>query len=619
MIKRKATENNCTWISVKQASILLCRNTSTIQKLCQRNKYITRTLQGRGRGGKKIEILLSSLPDDAIARYYHCEPVRNAVEDMAGFSKKQKADANNKEWILELYHKRDKGMTLDQFVEWYNREHDESITRANIFQWQKKLKDGGPAALIDRRGEHKRGTTTIPDEAWDYFYSLYMTQQKRGAQLCYDYTKVEFPDIPSVYAFHRKVKKIPEYAIICYREGERALQDVLPSMDRDKRDIASNDVWFSDHHHIDVFTKNEEKTKPCRLWLTVFFDARSDKIISYTCRNADPDAAVIKQTMKKGMEEYGVPKEVYFDNGKDYRSKAFRQDFPLSLVRQIGIGSIYATPYHGQAKTVERFFKTFAERFCKLFPTYTGKDAKNRPEQMRIPDKKILAIAPTIEEFLICLDNYISDYNHTCSRASDLDGKSPEEVYYQNLTVKREVTDRNALSLLCGTFDTRTVGKNGIRFKNRYYTSEKLLPYFNKKVVINYASENMDMLYVFDEDMRAVCTAVAKVRTPFRNTTEADIKKAEKEKKAVRQMVKKYRPAMELDTMSLIARNQQAERMADSVYAPVPVEPVSPSFDMGAFEEKRSFRAAEPDEPDIQSILLERYREEDKKRKIGGI
>ena len=77
---------------------------------------------------------------------------------------------------------------------------------------------------------------------------------------------------------------------------------------------------------------------------------------------------------------------------------------------------------------------------------------------------------------------------------------------------------------------------------------------------------------------------------------------------------------MELDTMNLIARNQQAELMAaDPTCAPIPVEPVYPSFDMGIFEEKRSFRNAEPDEPDIQSILLERYREEDKKRKIGGI
>lgn len=609
------------WLDVTQVAQILNLNVRSVRYRALKGTYIYQYVDGhgKGRGGKKMEILLSSLPNDAIARYNHCEPIRNEVKDMEGFSGKQKNEANNKAWILDLYQHRGKGVTIDKFLEQYNREHGDTITKANIFQWQKKFKEGGTAALVDRRGEHKRGTTTIPDEAWDYFYSLYMTQQKRGVQICYDYTKKEYPDIPSVHAFYRKVNTIPGYALIRYREGENAFRDVLPSMDRNKKDISSNDVWFSDHHRIDVFTKNEGNSRTCRMWLTVFFDARSNKVISYICRNADPDASVIKQAMKKGMEEYGIPNEVHFDNGKDYRSKAFRQDFPLSLVHQLGIGSIYATPFHGQAKTVERFFGTFINRFCKMMPTYTGKDAKNRPEEMRVSDKKLMTIAPSIEEFLICLDRFIEDYNHTPSKGKDLDGKCPEEVYYQNLSVKKEITDRKALSLLCGTFDTRTVGKNGVRYKNRDYWNEALLPYFNKKVIINHTSDNMDMLYIFDEDMRAVCTAEAKIRTPFRHTTEADFKRAEKEKKAARNLVRKYKPTMELDTMSLIARNQLAEQaQQDAIYRPAAVEQVTPGFDTGVFDTKRSPRNAQPDVPDIQSILLDRYLEEDKKRKIGG-
>ena len=610
------------WIDTKKAAELLKADRSLIQKKIKNNdaEITYRYVHGCGGGGKKIEILLSSLPEEAIARYNHLEPVRNEVEEMEGFSKKQKADANNKAWILELYHKRDKGMKADQFVEWYNREYGGSVTKANIFQWQKKLKAGGTAALIDHRGEYKRGTTTIPDDAWDYFYSLYMTQQKRGVQLCYDYTKKEYPDIPSVYAFHRKVKTIPEYAMVYYREGENALRDALPSMDRDKTDIGSNDIWFSDHHRIDVFTLTADGSKLCRLWLTVFFDARSNKIISYTCRNADPDAAVIKQTMRKGMEMHGIPRELYFDNGKDYRSKAFRQDFPLSLVHQLGIGNIYATPYHGQAKPVERFFNTFEERFGKMFPAYTGKDAKNRPEQMRVPDKKIMTYATTLEKFLEALDNYMEDYNHTQSRGKDMDGKSPDEVYYQNLPVKRDITDRKVLALLCGTFDTRTVHKNGITFKHRDYWSERLLPYYKKKVIINYDSENMDFLNVFDEYMRAICVAEAKVRTPFRNTTEADFKKAAKMKKEAKKLVEQHRPRMEQDTISLISSMQLAEQAArDSEYRPAAVEQVTPDLKTEALEQKRSSRGCiKPGDPDIQSILLNRYREEDEKRKMGG-
>ena len=613
---------NNIWISTKKASKLMEVDESLLRKKINSNmaNFKYRYINGHGRGGKKIEILLSSLPEEAIARYHHLEPVKNEVEDMEGFTKKQKADANNKAWVLELYHKRNKGMTVDEFVEWYNREYDASINRANIFMWQRKLSSGGSAALIDRRGGYTKGQTSIPDDAWDYFYSLYMTQQKRGVQICYDYTKKEYPDIPSVYAFHRKVKKIPEHVLIYYRKGENALRDVLPSMDRDKTDIESNDIWFSDHHRVDVFTLTEDGSKLCRLWLTVFFDARSNKVISYTCRNADPDAAVIKQTMKKGMEMHGIPRELYFDNGKDYRSKVFQQDFPLSLVHQLGIGNIYATPYHGQAKTVERFFKTFEERFGKMFPAYTGKDAKNRPEQMRVSDRKIMAYATTIEVFLAALDNYMEDYNHTPSRGKGMEGKSPDEVYYQNLSVKREITDRKALSLLCGTFDTRTVHKNGITFRNRDYWNKKLLPLFKKKVIINYDSENMDALNIFDEDMRAICVADAKVKTPFRNTTEADYKKAAKMKKEARKLVEQHRPTMEQDTISLISSIHLAEQSAkDSTYKPAAVEQITPKMNTEALEQKCSSKGCiKPGEPDIQSILLNRYREEDKKRKMGG-
>lgn len=610
------------WIDSKKAAELVGVDRSVMQKRvkAESTKLTYRYVSGCGGRGQKIEILLSSLPEDAIARYNHLEPVRNEVEEMEGFSKKQKAEANNKAWILELYHKRDKGVTIDKFLEEYNREHGESVTKANIFQWQKKLKEGGTAALIDRRGEHKRGTTTIPDEAWNYFYSLYMTQQKRGVQLCYDWTKKEYPEIPSVHAFHRKVKTIPAYAMIRYREGEKAFRDAQPSHDRDKTDISSNDIWFSDHHRIDVFTRNENGSKICRLWLTVFFDARSNKVISYICRNADPDATVIKQTMKKGMESYGIPKEVYFDNGKDYRSKSFRQDFPLSVLKQLGIGNIYATPYLGQAKTVERFFRTFEERFGKMFPTYTGKDAKNRPEQMMVSNEKILTVAVSMETFLSCLENYMEDYNHTPSKGKDMEGKSPDEVYYQNLSVKREITDRKLLALLCGTFDTRTVNKNGITFWKRNYWNDKLLPYFQKKVIINYDPENIDVLNVFDEDMRSICVAEATLRTPFRHTEEKHYRNAEKKRKKARKLTEEYRPQMEQDTVSLMFKEVLAEQAEkDAVYAPAAVEPVIPEFDTKIFESKRASRDARPDEPDIQSILLNKYKEEEKaRRKIGG-
>lgn len=606
------------WISVKQASELLKLSEREIRNIAHNGKFVFRYIPGSGRGGRKLEIQLSSLPEEAQARYAGLEPCYPELETLPECNGKQRENADFKRMVVRDYQR--SGLSPEAFTRQFNERNppEDAISVSQLFRWQKKLKEGGPAALIDHRGGYNKGRSSVPEEAWGYFYSLYMTQQKRGIQVCYDYTKAAFPDIPGISAFRRRVKEIPLLVLIKYREGEDAFRNATPCMERDKTDIRSNDIWYSDHHHIDVFTRSPEGPgKICRLWLTVFFDARSNKVISYICREADPNATVIKQCLKKGIETCGVPRELYFDNGKDYRSKFFNRDFPMSIYNQLGIGQIYATPYLGRAKTVERFFKTFEERFGKMFPTYTGKDAKNRPEQMRISNEKIYTYAVDTETFLSYLDEYIDTYNHTPSRGSGLEGKCPDEIYYMNLDVKREITDRRALALLCGTFETRTVNRNGITFKGRTYASNALLPHYKEKVIVNYTPDNMDVLHVFDSEMNAICTAAAKLRTPFRNTTEEDYQKAVKARKRARKMVEEYRPQTEQNIFTAIAQSQQAEKLKEEAGRPAAVERVAPKIDTEAFEAKVLSREERKNVPDLVSILSQKYAEELKQR-TGG-
>ena len=54
--------------------------------------------------------------------------------------------------------------------------------------------------------------------------------------------------------------------------------------------------------------------------------------------------------------------------------------------------------------------------------------------------------------------------------------------------------------------------------------------------------------------------AEAKIRTPFRNTTEEDYIKAGKEKKKARAIVREYAPTRDVDIHEIIARNQLTEK-----------------------------------------------------------
>lgn len=58
-----------TWLSVREAAQALHVTERAVQLGAQQNKYETRHVNGKGRGGKQLRIALESLPESAQARY----------------------------------------------------------------------------------------------------------------------------------------------------------------------------------------------------------------------------------------------------------------------------------------------------------------------------------------------------------------------------------------------------------------------------------------------------------------------------------------------------------------------------------------------------------------------
>ena len=600
------------WLSVRETSELLEITERAVQKAAKKQKYDSQYVQDGNRGGieggQKLQIALESLPEEAQKKYWdRLDAARNAeyFEFMARTTENQRNTADRRAWIVEDFTR--SKLSYQKYVTAYNAEHEEKewLSKATLLRWCKAYDPENPESLVSWCGRYEREDRISP-AAWAYFYDLYMTQQRRTVQLCYDLTKDNFPDVPSYHMFYRRVKQIPKPALIYYRKGKKAYEDeCLPSMERNK-DMPSNAIWFSDHHRCDVFVKTPDGKNVFRPWLTVFFDARSNKMISWIVRRADPNATVIKQCLRKGMEEFGVPDEVYFDNGKDYRSKDFSTEFPLSMVNQVGIGIIHATPYHGQAKTVERFFGTYTDRFSRSFATYTGKDAKERPECMRIPNSKIAKLAPSLEEYIAAVDSYMKEYNLTSSRGRNMDNKCPDEVYFQNLTLKRTISNRDALRLLCGNTEVRTVHKNGISILNNTFRNDKLLPLVGQQVSVTYDPENIDQIAVFDLKRKAICMASATIRTPFRNTSEEDYIRAANEKKKARQIVKEHAPSRNMEIHSIIARNQMFERQFEQPKGTQVVEQATPQV-MQSNDLIQNTATKEDDNDYITELFLAEY------------
>lgn len=111
--------------------------------------------------------------------------------------------------------------------------------------------------------------------------------------------------------------------------------------------------------------------------------------------------------------------------------------------------------------------------------------------------------------------------------------------------------------------------------KNHYY-DDALLSHVGEHVMVVYDPDNIDEMAIFDMEGRAICLAKAKIRTPFRHTSEEDYKQAEKTKKTARSMVTKYKPVREIDIHEMIACKQLMEKAYTETGKPIIVEHIAP-------------------------------------------
>ena len=242
---------------------------------------------------------------------------------------------------------------------------------------------------------------------------------------------------------------------------------------------------------------------------------------------------------------------------------------------------------------------------------YAGSNAKNRPEQMQISNEKIAKIAPPMDDFIAALGIYIDEYNNTPSRGIDMNNKSPNQVYQENLLIKRRISDPEALALLCGSSEVRTVHKNGVTIRNNTYRSEYLYPHLGEKIIVTFTPENIDKVSIFDMEGSAICVAYAQKVTPFRSTTEEDYLAAAKQKKAARAIAQQHKPAREFSIHELIAKKQLEEKVFAEDGDTLQVEQLTAK----ATRNREQLRATElrshriKDEDSITAALHQKYKQ----------
>lgn len=553
------------WLSTKEAAELLGYEQSTIRKKAKNGEYIHRYIpSATGQGGKKLEILLESLPEQAQKAYHNkngeCQTVFNT--DYTS-TKDQRKKGEWRALAVTEYRKFLKqsikgGMTkkteiMDLFVQQWNGGHDFQISKKSLYDWMKKSKSGQVEKLIDKRGGYNRGQSTIPEYYRKMFESIYLQQTKPSIESCFKEVRLEASlkgdYLPGIKAFRNYVKNMNYSTVVRAREGQKAFDDkCMPYIERDYSLLHPNQFWVSDHHLWDIFVRvpdNKGGWKLERPWGSYWMDMRTRKIMSSIIRTESPNSDVVLCSFGLGVEHFGIPNGVRLDNGKDYKARDLfypeghyivseedEKKIFSSLAANLQIEVTYAIPYNAKAKPIERVFNTFEEQLGKKYPSYAGSNAKKRPEDLK--NLKIMNVI-TLEDFITQHNQYVYEiYNESSHSGDAMYGRSPNQVYADEpFTIRRASKEVLYFSLM-RVKGLREVQRNGITFNGVSFYDEDCINHLHEKVIAKYDPTKPEILYIFDTNENFLFVAEELQKKGW-NLTEEDYQMENRRKKVAKQ------------------------------------------------------------------------------------
>lgn len=410
---------------------------------------------------------------------------------------------------------------------------DLNISKGILYRKKKALKVDDLAGLLDNRGSWKKGTSSIPEEVWQCFLSFYLDEAQHPIQACYEYTEMwikrEAPQLlplPAYASFYRKVQTaIPKPVEIMGRQGMKAFRDrCAPYIRRTYEGMASNEWWIADNHTFDVQTKGENGSIH-RLYLTAFFDARSGIFTGCYVTDA-PSSQATLIALRKGIVKYGIPENIYVDNGREFltfdvgglghRLKKSQKDkfAPPPVFERLGIKMTNAIVRNAKAKIIERRFRDVKDRLSRLFPTYTGGNVVERPERLKKVIKDTDNI-PTDYEFTQAVEDiltyYMNEKPYSGAVSSD-SGKSRMQVYREQLKEKRVASELDLNLMLMRSTRSQKVGRRGVHLtvaggKIDYYNDDLILNHFGESVYCRYDPEDISKVRIYDLDDNYIMTA----------------------------------------------------------------------------------------------------------------
>lgn len=305
------------------------------------------------------------------------------------------------------------------------------------------------------------------------------------------------------HAVNRVVQAIPDAQLTYARNGKRAWEAAYMQKTKRAKPTMVNDVWFGDHHKLDLFVL-DERGNLVRPWMTAWMDACSRKFVGWEL-TLEPNSDTVADSFCRaavytaGSDVHGLPRTIYIDNGKDYRSQRFEGDrFVESslgmlnaefyekegLLRALGVAVHHALPYRGWSKDVERAFGTL-EDFVREFPGWCGDSPEERPEDngrilRRLRDRGELM---TFETFAQCFaEKLLPKYENHIGE----DGLSPDQRYHMAEMARSDTPDWATMAVFKSQCVKRVVSTQGVRLNNQLFWHPDMADVIREQVTVYY-------------------------------------------------------------------------------------------------------------------------------------
>jgi transposase InsO family protein len=432
-----------------------------------------------------------------------------------------------------------------------------------LYRWLDAVKglhksDWMPALLPEYKG---RTTTAECDaRAWDMLVSDYLRPAEPSFASCYARMKEAadahgWAPIPSKVTLKRRVdSEIGPAAITLARKGEAAAAQLYPAQTRDRTVFHAMEATNADGHVFDVFVQFEDGTigRPC---LIGFQDVFSGMVLSHRISQTE-NKETTRLAICDMVESWGIPDHVYFDNGRAFMSKwitggmkhrfrfKVKDEEPKGVLTQLGVEVHNTTPYHGQAKPIERAWRDMVDRISRhpaLEGAFTGNRIDAKPENYR-------SRAIPIDEFRKFVAQEIMRHNTRKDRNTQTaKGRSFAEVFQESLerpgvVVRKATALQRQFFLLAGEGKTARRTNGEIHLAGNRYWSEHLIAHAGRKLMIRFDPENLHGdLFVYTMDGRFIDRAECIEAVGF-NDAEA----AREHAKLKRQFMKAHREVLRL-------------------------------------------------------------------------